>query len=242
MDLQAERKIWRKGFTVIGLDEAGRGPLAGPVVAAAVAVDYFLLQKAGAGLKREFKLILKETNDSKKLSCGKRELLYGLLTKNSFISWGIASVSEKKIDKINIFQSSRLAMVKALDSLNKKNNSKAISAKIQKSGKAEMPYLFIDGNFTLSDKRLIKAGFGGASQKPVPKGDQKIFSIAAASILAKVCRDRIMERFDKKYPQYGFARHKGYPTKYHKEMLKNFGPAAIHRKSFQPVCFHSKIN
>jgi ribonuclease HII len=232
MDLQVEKKLWRKGLKiVVGLDEAGRGPLAGPVVAGAVAVDYFLFKKADLHSKKDFNYILKQANDSKKLSLKKREELYGLLIKSQFIKWGIAAVSEKMIDKINIFEASRLAMAKAITDLDQKIENR----------KFKIQYAVIDGNFLLPAEALAKAGFAGIGQRSIIKGDQKVFSIAAASILAKVYRDRFMEKADKKYPQYDFARHKGYPTKHHKEMLRLFGPILIHRKSFQPVCFYSKI-
>ncbi|MFA5249777.1 MAG: ribonuclease HII, partial [Candidatus Paceibacterota bacterium] len=210
MDLQAEKKLWHKGFkTVVGLDEAGRGPLAGPVVAAAVAVDYFLLKQAKAGQKRGLTYLLEQVNDSKKLTAKKREEIYGFLVKDPFIKWGIAEVSEKTIDRINIFEASRLAMAKAIAGLDKR-----FSCLEPGSG-----YLVIDGNFLLPPKILEKRNMVLAGQQSVIKGDQKVFSIAAASILAKVYRDRIMLKLDKKYPQYGFAIHKGYPTKHHREML-----------------------
>jgi ribonuclease HII len=244
MDLQVERNLWQKGFKiVVGLDEAGRGPLAGPVVAGAVAVDYFLLKKAKPDQKKEMAYFLEQVNDSKKLNAKKREELYLALTRSSFIRWGIAGVSEKKIDKINIFEASRLAMVNACldlrskDLLTGRQSAKERSA----SPQSNIGYLVIDGNFILPAVALAKAGILPSGQRSVIKGDQKVFSIAAASILAKVYRDRIMVRMDKKYPHYGFAEHKGYPTKIHRENLKIYGPAVIHRKSFRPVCFYSRI-
>lgn len=250
MDLQAEKKLWAKGLkTAVGLDEAGRGPLAGPVVAGAVAVDYFLFKKANFHSKKEFTYILRQANDSKKLTAKKREELYGLLIQSRFIKWGIGAVSEKIIDRINIFEASRLAMAKALFDLKSNKPRPALPAGRRPAGQNQkIEYLLIDGNFLLPAAALVKAGFRAAKagiacigQQSVIKGDQKIFSIAAASILAKVYRDRLMEKADKKYPQYGFAAHKGYPTRRHKEMLRIFGPAIIHRKSFRPVCFCSKI-
>jgi ribonuclease HII len=241
MDLQVERNLWQKGFkTVVGLDEAGRGPLAGPVVAGAVAVDYFLLKRAKPDQKKEMAYLLEQVNDSKKLNAKKREELYLALTRSSFIKWGIARVSEKKIDKINIFEASRLAMISAC--LDLRSRSLLTLPRRQTGGKrVKSEYLVIDGNFTLPAVALAKAGIAPDGQRSVIKGDQKVFSIAAASILAKVYRDRIMVRMDKKYPQYGFAKHKGYPTKVHKENLKIYGPAVIHRKSFRPVCFYSRM-
>ena len=239
MDLQVEKKIWAKGLKiVVGLDEAGRGPLAGPVVAGAVAVDYFLFKKTDPAQKKELSYILKQVNDSKKLTSKKREELYGLLVKSRFIKWGIGAVSEKIIDKINIFEASRLAMAKACFSLNQKIENSCLAGR---QAKLKIRYLVIDGNFLLPVEVLAKVGIVLVGQRSIIKGDQKVFSIAAASILAKVYRDRLMKKADKKYPQYGFARHKGYPTKHHRKMLDVFGPALIHRKSFRPVCFYSKI-
>lgn len=245
MDLQAEKNFWDKGLkTVIGIDEAGRGPLAGPVVAAAAAVDYFSYQKAGRSLKKDFNIILKQANDSKKLAAKKREEIYSLIAKSPLIKWGIAAVSEKKIDKINIFEASKLAMAKALIDLMSKDDfigKRPLDKNKPNFFRPEDQQLLIDGNFLLSSDFLNKNGFFQASQQAIVKGDEKVFSIAAASIIAKVYRDKIMEKMDKKYPEYGFAKHKGYATKHHKKMLEVFGPADIHRKSFQPVCFCIKI-
>jgi ribonuclease HII len=198
-----EKKLWKKGFKfVVGLDEAGRGPLAGPVVAAAVAVlDY---KKAN----------IKNINDSKKLSEKQREETYNVLTNHSDIKWGTGIVSEKVIDKINILQATKLAMAKAIKNLG-------------------ADFLLIDGNFKINSEIF---------QRSVIKGDQKIFSVAAASIIAKVTRDRIMKKFHKKYPQYGFLKHKGYGTKAHFANLEKFGPCKIHRKSFFPVNTYPQLD
>jgi len=191
-----EKKLFKKGFkTVAGIDEAGRGPLAGPVVAAAVVVLDFK------------KINLKQVNDSKKLSEKQREELYKIITTHSNIKWGIGIVSEKTIDKINILQATKLAMQMSIKDLN-------------------ADFLLLDGNFRLNVKTL---------QKSIIKGDQKVFSIAAASIIAKVTRDRIMQKMHKKYPQFGFDRHKGYGTKAHFARIEKFGPCEIHRKSFYPI-------
>ncbi len=211
---QEEKKLWKKGFKyVVCLDEAGRGPLAGPVTAAAVTVFPAKLKVKSEKLK----VLLKEVNDSKKLSGRKRKELYKILTKNSAIKWGIGIVSEKVIDKINIKNAAELAMEKALKNLK------------SKSQKPKVDYLIIDGNHIKNYK--LKA----IPHKLIVKGDEKVFSCAAASILAKVTRDRIMERYHKKYPQYRFDLHKGYPTKLHLKMLKKYGSSKIHRKSFGPV-------
>jgi len=194
-----EKKLWKRGYKrVVGLDEAGRGPLAGPVVAGAVVIT---------GNKLEG--LLKEVNDSKKLSAKKREKLYTFLTKNLKVKWGIGIVSEKMIDKINIKNASELAMEKAMDNL-----------------KIKPDFLIIDGN-NIKNQKLKSI-----EHKLIVKGDSKVFSCAAASILAKVSRDRIMAGFHKKYPKYRFDLHKGYPTKLHYSIIKKYGPCKIHRKSF----------
>ncbi len=200
VSLNEERKLWRKGFIRVAcLDEAGRGPLAGPVVAAAVVLINF----RSPDLR---KLVLK---DSKKLSPKKRGEFYKILTKHQAIEWGIGKVSEKVIDKINIFQATKLAMKRAIEKLRRKPN-----------------FLVLDGRMSLDLK---------IPQKSIVKADEKVFSCAAASIIAKVTRDRIMERYHQKYSRYGFAQHKGYPTKIHRRKLRRYGPCKIHRKSFKPV-------
>lgn len=185
---------------MVGLDEAGRGPLAGPVVAGAV----FIFKKDFSEIKK-----IKSVRDSKKLSGKKRKEVYDILINNPRIKWGIGVVSEKVIDKINIFEANKLAMKKAIKSLKKKPD-----------------FLVLDGNFK------IDVPF---NQKSIIKADEKVFSCSMASIIAKVTRDRIMERYHKKYPLYKFNRHKGYPTKLHFKLLKKHGPCKIHRKSFGPV-------
>jgi len=219
--LKEEKKLWRRGFKfVIGLDEAGRGPLAGPVVAGAI-----LLREDKLYQNLNLKFLLKEVRDSKKLSADKRKELYKILTKHPAIVWGVGKVSEKIIDKINILEATKLAMVKAI---------KKINAKIART-KNKLGFLIIDGNFILSAETLAKAGFVNLSQKSIIKADNKVFSCAAASIIAKVTRDKIMEKYDKKYPQYNFSKHKGYGTKLHLEKIKKYGLSPIHRKTFYPV-------
>ncbi len=205
-NLSEEKKLWKKGYSfVVGLDEAGRGSLAGPVVAACVNLKFeiFNLQS-----------IFKKIKDSKKMTAKARDEAYKILTNHKNIKWAVGIVSEKIIDKINILEATKLAMVKAVRKL-----------------KAD--YLILDGNFKIDTSRLCQ-GFGEPKQKSIIKGDQKVFSISAASIIAKVTRDRIMQKYDKKYPQYGFKKHKGYPTKVHFANLEKFGPCLIHRKSFYP--------
>jgi len=194
-DFSEEKILWQKGCKyVVGLDEAGRGPLAGPVAAATVLV------------KRNAKVALQGINDSKKLSEKQRNHFYKILTNHKDIKWGTGIVSEKIIDKINILNATKLAMQKAIDDLGCKTD-----------------YLLIDGNFKIKSD---------ISQKSIIRGDQKVISISAASIIAKVTRDRIMINYDKKYPQYNFKKHKGYPTEFHRQKIKEIGPCKIHRKSF----------
>lgn len=209
LNLSEEKNLWKKGYkTVAGLDEAGRGPLAGPVVAGAVILNSKFKNKKSK-LQLETQNLLKEVDDSKKLSPKKREKLYKLIIKNQNIKWGIGIVSEKVIDKINILEATKLAMKKSIGNL-----------------KFKIDYLILDGNFKINLD---------IPQKPIIKADAKVFSCAAASILAKVTRDRIMEKYHKKYPKYGFDRHKGYPTEYHRRMIENYGLCKIHRKSFRQV-------
>lgn len=199
-----ERALWKKGYkVVVGMDEVGRGPLAGPVVAAAcVFQPNFIMPRA----------LQKELRDSKKLSPKKRLKFYRFFRSHPAAQWGIGSVSEKIIDAINIFQATKLAMKRALERLEKK------------AGKADS--LLIDGTFFIESEVL---------QKPIRKGDELVASCAAASIIAKVARDRIMARYHRIYPVYGFDRHKGYGTKLHFATLAQYGPCKIHRKSFFPV-------
>lgn len=196
-----EREGLKKGFSCIaGVDEAGRGPLAGPVVAAAVIFPSSLSEKLPADLN--------EVDDSKKLSAGKRETLYKIII-SSAQSFGIGIVSEKTIDSINILKATTMAMEKAVSSLNPVPD-----------------YLLIDGITPIELK---------IEQKLIIKGDSLSFSVAAASILAKVTRDRIMKEMHLLYPNYGFDQHKGYPTRLHLKKIVEFGPCPIHRRSFRGV-------
>jgi ribonuclease HII len=204
MTIQAEKRLWTKGYKlVVGLDEAGRGPLAGPVVASGLCV-------AAKEINKDLFRIIR---DSKKLSPTQREVAFGTLLKESKIVFGIGIVSEKIIDKINIFEATKLAMERAVADLSKKIGKKP-------------DMILIDGKHTINLP---------IEQEAIVKADDKIFSCSAASIIAKVTRDRLMDKLHKKYPQYGFSKHKGYGTKMHFQMIKKYGPCKIHRKSFAPI-------
>lgn len=180
---------------IIGIDEAGRGPLAGPVVAAAVKIKKYM---------PEFDMI----NDSKKLGEKKRDLLFDLIMDNCYVGVGI--IDEKDIDEYNILNGTFMGMREAI-----KN--------IIKDG-ASYEKVLVDGNHKIR-------GYDG-EQIPVVKGDSKSLAIAAASIIAKVTRDRIMVEYEEKYPGYGFAKHKGYGTKAHREAILEKGPCKCHRMTF----------
>ncbi len=204
-NFKEEQNFWKKGINfVVGIDEAGRGPLAGPVVAGAVVLLNKKSQNLNLGVK-----------DSKKLTSKQREEIYNYFKKNITVQWGIGIVSEKVIDKINILEATKLAMIKSVKNLEKK------------LGKSkEKLVLIIDGNMKLNSE---------FEQKSIIKADQKVFSCALASIFAKVTRDKIMQKYHKKYPKYGFDKHKGYGTAYHFEMIKKHGACDVHRKSFYPI-------
>jgi ribonuclease HII len=201
LDLKTEKKIFDLGYKWVGgVDEAGRGPLAGPVVAACVVIgpDFKIDQE-------DLALIA----DSKKLSAKKREKLFCII-KEKVAAVEIGVVDNLLIDKINILQASFLAMRRAIKKL-----------------KIEPDYLLVDGNFKIP--KLEK------SQTAIVGGDAQVFCIAAASIIAKVSRDWMMTEIDKQYPQYGFAKHKGYGTKAHFAKIAEHGPCPLHRFSFKPI-------
>jgi len=203
--IQEEKRLWKKGYKyVVGIDEAGRGPLAGPVVSGAVLI-----------LEKDFKEIkkIKSVKDSKQLNEKKREDVYLNLINNSKLKWGIGIVSEKVIDKINILEATKLSMIKAVNDLEKKN-------------KIKVDFLVLDGKMKINTT---------TSQESIIKADDKVFSVSAASIIAKVTRDRLMIKYDKKYPQYNFKKHKGYGTMEHLINIKKNGICPIHRKSFAPI-------
>lgn len=200
--LQFERElISDRQPRIAGVDEAGRGPLAGPVVAAAVILP---LRWVRDGLPAE----LAELNDSKQLSAAQRDSFYSLLTEVTGVEWALGEVSNAVIDSINILQATNRAMNQAIRTL------KAV-------------------DHALVDGRPVKGLI--CPQTAIVKGDSKSYSIAAASVLAKVTRDRYMLEADLKWPQYGFAQHKGYGTPEHLDAIKRLGPCPIHRFSFAPI-------
>lgn len=197
-DLRMERVLWRHGYTVIGVDEAGRGPLAGPVV-------------AGACILPEG-VSLPGVNDSKKLTEKKREAVFDLI-KEAAVGWGVGIVDNRRIDQVNIRNATFEAM------------AQAVAAALAMAGeRAERPCLLVDGNALVPSWER--------EQRWVIGGDRKVLSIAAGSILAKVTRDRMMVEYDKQYPEYGFAGHKGYGAKSHMDAIDAHGPCPIHRMTF----------
>lgn len=191
--IQAQHGLFPKGY-VAGVDEAGRGPLAGPVTAAAVVLPQMCR--------------LSGLDDSKRLTEKKRSILFDLIREQA-VSFSIVFVQPAEIDQMNILQASLLAMHRAVDSL-------GITPSM----------VLVDGN---------RCPAWSYPSQAVVKGDSKLQCIAAASVLAKVARDRVMLDLDARYPGYGFARHKGYPTPQHFEALQRLGPSKVHRMSFTPV-------
>lgn len=189
-----ESEARKNGYSrIAGIDEAGRGPLAGPVVAAAVILPETIS--------------IQNIKDSKKLTPKIRSGLYGRIYDQA-VSVGVGIVGPAGIDRINILQASLLAMALSIENLS-----------------VHPDYVLIDGPYQASIT---------LPQRAIPKGDTKSISIAAASIIAKVTRDRIMQKYHDLYPHYGFSKHKGYPTKAHKQAIQKYGYSPIHRKSFTP--------
>jgi len=217
VNFNEEKFLWKQGYELVaGLDEAGRGPLAGPVVAAAVIIRPGVKYRMG------------KINDSKKLSEKQREFFYEKLTSHSEIIWGVGIVSEKIIDKINILEATKLAMIKSLEEITSKIDGRQFLK--------NSVFLILDGNFTLNFKRSrFCESFSEPKQKSIIGADGKVFSCAAAGIIAKVTRDKIMQKYHKKYPGYSFDKHKGYGTKLHLKQLEELGPSKIHRRSFYPM-------
>lgn len=190
---EMEKDLHTKGFKYIcGIDEAGRGPLAGPVVIASA------IMPADS--------MIEGVNDSKKVSEKKRELLYEKITQEA-ISWSVAIIDEKEIDKVNILNATKEGLTNTIKDLKTKPDLIVVDA-LEHIDTCGIPY------------------------ESIIKGDAKCYSISAASIIAKVTRDRIMRQWDEVYPEYGFARHKGYGTKAHIEAIKEYGLCPIHRRSF----------
>lgn len=202
-NFEYEQRGLAKGLnTLAGVDEAGRGPLAGPVAAAAVVFPKNWIEG-------EMPDVFTELDDSKKLTEKKRERLFELLQSYPEVKKSVVLVCAEMIDKINILQATHLAMNRALEGLVAQG--------------VPVEYVLVDG----LPVRSLKF-----PQTAIVKGDSKSLSIAAASILAKVTRDRLMMEIDSRWPQYGFAHHKGYGTKDHLEALRMYGLCPIHRKSF----------
>lgn len=200
--LEKEKKLWQKGFRfVAGLDEAGRGAIAGPITAAAVILDKKKIKD------RKFKKYLYQIKDSKKISPRLREKIFSFIKKIS-LTYSIASLSSKIIDKKGISWANLEVMKRAIKKL-----------------KIKPDYFIVDGKLNFKN---IKIPFSS-----IVNADEKIISCSAASILAKVSRDNLMKKLDKKYPEYGFAKHKGYGTKEHYQKLNRYGACPCHRKSFR---------
>lgn len=203
---EQEKKFLSEGYGfVIGIDEVGRGPLAGPVVAGAVVWKNFEIIDP-----RKYNLI----RDSKKLSEKQREEIFCFIFENFYVGLGICD--HETIDRINILEATYLAMKKSVSALNDKlqmTNDKKI--------------ILVDGNKMIPNMSI--------EQRAIIGGDKIVKSISAASIVAKVTRDRMMHSWHEKYPQYGFSKHKGYGTKFHIDAIRKYGPCEIHRKSFAPV-------
>ncbi len=238
MNTKYETKKFKQGFNlVIGCDEVGRGSLAGPVVAGAIIFDC-------SKLSRIDQKLFKEIKDSKLLSAKKREELAKIIKEN--FSWAIGLASEKEIDKINVHHATLLAMKRAVSKLlchceecsrlqirrsfseggrsNPKQSRDCHTLGCTRVRNNKNIILLIDGKFTIPSLNI--------PQEAIVDGDAKIFSIAAASIVAKVYRDELMTKLDKKYPEYGFGQNKGYGTLHHRKNIKKNGVSKVHRKSF----------
>lgn len=190
---EIEKTVYEEGYNLIcGIDEAGRGPLAGPVVVASVVMPKDSM--------------IEGVNDSKKVSEKKREKLYDLITAEA-ISYGVGIISQEEIDEINILNATKKGLTNSIKELKTKPDIILVDA-LREIDTLNIPY------------------------RSVIKGDAKIYSIACASIIAKVTRDRIIREWDKVYPQYGFASHKGYGTAKHIAAIKEYGLCPLHRKSF----------
>jgi ribonuclease HII len=232
-----EKKLFKKGFNIIiGTDEVGRGPLCGPVVAAAVMLRNFQFPISNFQSSTNEQIFNDPmwdlVRDSKKLSEKQRESVWNFIHENFYI--GIGLCDHETIDRINILEASFLSMKKAVQDLLRKipNDKNQMSNKFQNENtKYDIQntkyMILVDGN-----KKIPNFSY---EQRAIIGGDKLVKSISAASIVAKVTRDRIMADFHLKYPQYGLDKHKGYGTKLHMDALTKYGPCPIHRKSFAPV-------
>lgn len=201
--LRHERAAWSNGYlTLAGVDEAGRGPLAGPVIAAAVSIPRTRLERDAEGP-------LAGLTDSKQLSAARRDQFFALLTGDPEVAYGLGRAEVEEIDALNILRATHLAMARAVQALPR-----------------PVELLLVDG-------RPVPGL--PAPAHAIVKGDASSLLIAAASVIAKVARDREMEELDLRYPGYGLAVHKGYGTAAHLEALRRLGPSPIHRRSFAPV-------
>jgi len=210
-DFKLEKTLLKNGYDiVVGIDEAGRGPLAGPVVACAAFLKDTPSQYSS--LKGEKEAMWNLVRDSKKLSEKQREEAFEFVMENFYV--GIGVCDHKTVDRINILEASFLAMKKSISKLKIKNREDKIA-------------VLVDGNKIIPNLSM--------EQEAITGGDRIVKVISAASIVAKVTRDKMMKEYDKKWPEYSFARHKGYGTKVHMEALEKCGPCEIHRQSFAPV-------
>lgn len=201
-----ERKLFKKGYRYIyAVDEVGIGSLAGPVVTCAVGMTNTFYKRVARNLNG--------LRDSKLLSPKQRGFFAGELLRRRDLVYSVTYSHPKKIDQVNIYNAARLAMKRALKKIEPAINLKSI--------------VLVDGK--------TKIGGVDLEQMPIVKGDRKVFAIACASIIAKVYRDKMMTKYAKRYPKYGFDIHKGYGTKFHYSQLVSLGPCEIHRKSFAPV-------
>lgn len=201
--LRHERAAWSNGYlTLAGIDEAGRGPLAGPVIAAAVSIPRERLERDAAGL-------LAGLTDSKQLTAARRDHFFAIITSDPAFAFSVGTAEVEEIDALNILRATHLAMARAVEALPR-----------------PVDLLLVDG-------RPVP-GLPAPSQSIV-KGDANSLLIAAASVIAKVTRDRRMEQLDRQYPGYGLSVHKGYGTAAHLAALRRLGPSPIHRRSFAPV-------
>ncbi|CAE8597835.1 unnamed protein product, partial [Polarella glacialis] len=205
-----------KGGAIVGVDEAGRGPWAGPVVAAAVAVS-----------SKSFPKGLRGVTDSKRLSEAQRELVYEQLVACKQLSWSVSVVSRARIDRTNILLAAHEAMAAAVRGV----QCRRVARSASQGGGLEVrspSAVLVDGN-------LLPSQLLDLPCQAVVGGDRKCFEIAAASILAKVTRDRMMGKMDRRFPQYGFGAHKGYGTAAHQAALRQHGTCSEHRRSFEPM-------